>query len=244
MKLHEMTSPAVGGLGESGAVALLPIGSVEQHAAHLPVGTDSLLVQAVAAGVEQARPERVLLLPPLWFGASSHHVRFPGTGSVGSDDLVDYITGAITSLHRSSGITTFFVLNGHGGNEPAMRIVLERVRDGLPGVRAYAASYWNALFDAMRDAGNPYADGMGHACHVETSLMLAVRPELVDVAAARPDGRVGPPEEWLHQSGGFDVMTGKGGIGDPTKADAEQGALMLKLAVERLAGLIDRLAAG
>jgi creatinine amidohydrolase len=223
-------------------VAVLPIGSVEQHAAHLPVGTDSLLVQAVANGVEAARPERVVLLPPVWFGASSHHVAFPGTGSVASGDLIDYLFDAIASLHRSSGLRSFFVLNGHGGNEPAMRIVLERVRDGLPGVRAYAASYWYALFDAMRDAGNPYAEGMGHACHVETSLLLAIRPDLVDLPAAQPGRRVGHPEEWLHQSGGFDVMTERGGIGDPTHADAEQGALMLKLAVERLAALVDRLA--
>lgn len=244
MRLFELTSPAVDRLRHQRALALLPIGSVEQHSDHLPVGTDSLIVQAIASALERRRPETVLLLPLVWVGASSHHLAFPGTLSVATEALVRYLTGIIVSLHRSSGLERFFILNGHGGNEPAMRVVLEHVREVLPSVRAFAASYWYALFDAMSDAGVARGEAMGHACHVETSLMHAIHPELVDTTLVEPSWRVGHQEEWLHESAGFDTITERGGIGDPTRADASQGQAMLDLATERLAELADRLIEG
>lgn len=244
MKLWELTSRGAAALADRDPLLLLPIGSVEQHSAHLPTGTDSLIVQAVASEIEARRPDEVVLAPPIWYGSSGHHLGFAGTASVRSEHLVAQLVDVMTALHRSTGLTRFFVLNGHGGNDPAMRIALEHVRDELPGVHGYAASYWHAMFEAMAEAGRPHEAGMGHACVVETSLMLALHPQLVDTDAYDADERNDGMGPWLHRSAGFDRITTHGGMGDPTEASAKDGLWMLSLAADRLATLVDRLATG
>lgn len=233
-----MTSPLVAAAPPENLIVLLPIGSVEQHSYHLPTGTDAMLCQAVASEVERRRSETVLLAPPVWYGASSHHLGFAGTASLGSEVLIDQIVSIVRSLARSSNFCTFFILNGHGGNEPAMRIALEHLRSTESEIHAYAVSYWDPMIAALRDAGEPL-QGMGHACELETSMMMAVRGELVDVERVEADSRTGEP--WLYETRGFKEMTAHGGMGDPTSATAERGRRLLDLAVGEVCGLVDRL---
>src|SRR5881398_1162547 len=91
MRFHDMTAPQIRRIDGNGVLVLAPIAACEQHSRHLPVFTDTLLVTAVAEGVEQRLPQRVLLLPSLWFGASSHHLRFGATLSAEVDTHIDML---------------------------------------------------------------------------------------------------------------------------------------------------------
>src|SRR5947208_3367479 len=91
MRFHEMTAPQIRRVDRNGVLVLAPIAACEQHSRHLPVFTDTLLVTAVAEGVEQRMAKQVLLLPTLWFGASSHHVRLGGTLSAEVGTHIDML---------------------------------------------------------------------------------------------------------------------------------------------------------
>src|SRR5215470_12793112 len=96
MRFHEMTWPLLRRVPREKTVVVAPIAACEQHSRHLPVFTDTILVTAVAEGVEQRLPKQVLLLPTLWFGASSHHVRLGGTLSAEVDTHIDMLCDLLT----------------------------------------------------------------------------------------------------------------------------------------------------
>ncbi|MDQ1436631.1 MAG: creatinine amidohydrolase [Acidimicrobiaceae bacterium] len=242
MRLATSTSPEVGSLDPDGVVLVLPIGSVEQHSYHLPIGTDTLVVDAIAHRVEEQRPATVVLSPPLWFGASAHHLGFPGSTSIGGELLHKVVVEVLAAYHESTKISRFLVLNGHGGNDPGMKVAMELLRRRLPNVRGTAANYWAAMFDGMKAAGVEVPpDGLGHACDVETSLVLAVAPELVKMDRLVPDPRRAEESPWLARGWDFKETTDHGGVGDPTGASAEWGEQMVGHAVARLARLCDQL---
>src|SRR5437899_10580117 len=98
MKFHEMTAPQLRKVARSSTVVLAPIAACEQHSRHLPTFTDTILVTAVAEGVEQRLPQQVLLLPTLWLGASAHHLRFGATLSAEVDTHIDMLRDLLTPL--------------------------------------------------------------------------------------------------------------------------------------------------
>src|SRR5437660_6381239 len=119
MRFHELSAPALQQISRDRAVVLAPIAACEQHSRHLPTFTDSLLVTAVAEGAEARLGDRVLLLPCLWFGASSHHLRLGATLSAEVDTHISMIEDLLRSL-LEDGYQRILVLNGHGGNTDAM----------------------------------------------------------------------------------------------------------------------------
>src|ERR671929_2095017 len=112
MKFAEMTAPEIGALPREATLVVAPIAACEQHSRHLPVFTDTILVTAVAEGVEQRLPERVLLLPTMWFGASSHHLRFGATLSAEVDTHITMLCDLLTPL-LDDGHQRLLLLNGH-----------------------------------------------------------------------------------------------------------------------------------
>ena len=142
-------------------LAMLPIGAVEQHSRHLPLGTDVLIAGLIAAAVEERLPKDVLLLPAIAVGASDHHLGMPGTMSVGTLNIAETISRQCRSLASSSGITRFLILNGHGGNQPAARLALELIHAAAPAVECYAVDYWALMFDEFDDTGRerPLSNG-------------------------------------------------------------------------------------
>ncbi|HEV7974088.1 creatininase family protein [Amycolatopsis sp.] len=158
-------------------IALLPIGSQEQHAGHLPMGTDTLLVEAV---VDAALAELgddgpgVVRLPSLPFGHSPHHL-FAAAVSLSAPTLAAVLADILGSL-AESGFRRILVVNGHGGNDEIMRLAVKRFALDAD-VSAAACSYWTVT-EGGDDGENPGATP-GHAGWFETSLMLAAKPGLV-----------------------------------------------------------------
>jgi creatinine amidohydrolase len=171
---------------------VLPTGATEQHGPHLPVGTDAFAVTAVARGAAAAVAGQipVLVAPTLPFGSSHHHIPFGGTLSLSTETYYRVLIDLLESL-IAGGFRHFFVVNGHGGNDELVQLA---ARDLALRHDAHlaAASYWNAAWGALTDAGAHRDGGLpGHAGAFETALVLALRPELVREPRPRRDDAPG-----------------------------------------------------
>ena len=160
------------------ALAVLPIGSLEQHGPHLPVITDT--ASASAASIRAARLVSaqipVLVLPGLWTGMSEHHLPFGGTISLNFSELQGVLRGVVRSL-RAIGFARLLIVNGHGGNvEPLAVAARELAHEyGLPVI---ACTPWYLTRERVSEVAET-AETPAHACEGETSMMMAIAPELV-----------------------------------------------------------------
>src|SRR3954470_12402732 len=158
----------------AGLTFVMPLGSLEQHGKHLPVFTDSMIIGHVADRVEELRSEKIVMLPVQWLGHSPHHRRF-GCVSLDLYPYVEMIRGMCSSL-IAMGARRILLLNGHGGNDIPCKAALRELKsefEDLHDLYIAYATYWNlasAEFTAIRESPT---GGMGHACEMETSIMLA-----------------------------------------------------------------------
>jgi creatinine amidohydrolase len=241
MKFHEMTAPELQQVPRDATLVLAPIAACEQHSRHLPTFTDALLVTAVAENVESHLPRGVLLLPTLWLGASSHHLRLGGTLSADVDTLVAMLCDLLTSL-LEDGYQRLLLLNGHGGNIDAMHVALRRIQPRYRGRLLAAASYWELAQTDLAALAEGKRKSMGHACEFETSMVMALRPDLV----RRPEIADDPPREepalrGLYTAEDFKQRTDHGAVGYPELATAEKGRAFLKAATDRTREVVQAL---
>src|SRR5213080_1888630 len=134
MLLQNLTWPQVKSLDFSKLIVVLPTGSIEQHGPHLPVSVDTDIVSAIATRLEQRSPDRILLLPTLWAGLSTHHMHFPGTIDVPQPDYIRLITDIGRSI-AAMGASKCFILNGHGGNDIAIRAAMRELKSQVAQTR-------------------------------------------------------------------------------------------------------------
>jgi creatinine amidohydrolase len=206
---------------EDRPLLLVPLGSCEQHGPHLPLGTDTLVATAVATAAATRRPAAVVT-PALAVGASGEHAGFPGTLSIGTDATAHVLVELVRSADWARG--TVFV-NGHGGNRDAV----ERAVTTLAAEGRRAQAWWPHI-----------PNGDPHAGHTETSLVLAIAPELVRIERAAPGAR-----EPLHdlvdalRAGGVRAVSPNGVLGDPSGASAGAGTALLARLVDDLVAAID-----
>lgn len=161
------------------AVVILPVASLEQHGPHLPVEVDSLLGETVAARTAEkmvAAGQPVLVLPVLWTGLSEHHMTFGGTVTLDNAAFTALVEGVVRSVLRH-GFRRVVLLNAHGGNENALRTIADDLTPKL-GVPIVQLTYWYAAAVAIAKILETQG-GLSHACEAETSMMMAVRSELV-----------------------------------------------------------------
>jgi creatinine amidohydrolase len=227
-------------------LALLPVGSTEQHGPHAPLGTDALTAKTVAAAGADAYDGDVVVAPPVQVGIAAEHRRFPGTLWVSEDTFREYVRETAESL-VAGGWDRVIVVNGHGGNIAALREVcagMTRESD------AYAVPF--TWFDAVsfEAAGDdPPVDltdvAMGHGGAVETSLVRAVAPELVHperFEEARDGGSAGWGE-WhgsVNLAYDTDEFSDSGTVGDPGASDPALGEWLRERAADKLASLLGR----
>ncbi len=241
MKFHEMTFPELRQVPRAGALVLAPIAAVEQHSRHLAVLTDTVLVTGVAEGVEQRLPESVVLLPTLWFGASHHHLRFGATLSASVDVHMDMLCDLLTPL-LEDGWPRVLILNGHGGNIDTMQTALRRLQPRYRDRILSAASYWDLAAPELAALAEGPRKTMGHACEFETSMMLALRPDLVRRDQVRDDPpREDPVLRGLYLCEDMKQRTDHGAVGYPERATAEKGRAFLAAAVQRTVEIVQAL---
>jgi creatinine amidohydrolase len=241
MVLADSTWPEVAAFSKE-AVVLIPTGSLEQHGPHLPLFTDSILAGAVASAVEARLPQRVLLTPTLWLGASGHHLAFPGSLS---NSFEAYI-GAIESVAESlipHGFSKFYVINGHGGNTEPNGIAIRKLKARHPELTFGHSGYFAFAADQVASLLEGPTKEMRHACEAEASLILHLRPELVRKEKLRDDGlQPEPPVRGVVHH--FDEITEQGSLGYATYATAEKGKRIFDAAVEGAVREIEAIAKG
>jgi creatinine amidohydrolase len=245
--LRELTWYEIQPLAGPDTVVILPTGAIEQHGRHLPIEVDSLIVSEIARrSAERASTDvPVLVAPTECFGASTYHMPFPGTLTLTMETYLTVVEELCESLIHH-GFRRILILNAHGGNHDPNKIVARNVANRT-GVAVASASYWNLAADELV----PFQDGEvdaipGHACGFETSMLLALRPELVrtdlmasgtsDVSKRRSDFTKrlrSEPRVHLPQQAG--VVSPYGWAADPTKGSVEQGEKYLSLIVDRVA---------
>jgi creatinine amidohydrolase len=241
MRFHEMTFPELRRVPRDRTVVVAPVAACEQHSHHLATFVDTVLVTGVAEGVERRLPDSVLLLPTMWMGASAHHLRFGATLSAEVDTHITIICDLLTPL-LEDGHQRVLVLNGHGGNVDTMHVALRRLQPRFKDRHLTAASYWEL---AERELG-ALAEGprktMGHACEMETSLMLALRPDLVRRDQIKDDPpRDEPALRGVWNAEDMKQKTDHGAVGYPALGTAEKGRAMLEAAITRTAEVVEAL---
>ena len=232
-------------LARQDAIVLLPVAATEQHGPHLPTGVDTFLCEEAcrrtAELVQRSRP--CVVAPTLWAGLSEHHVAYGGTFTLSLPTWHAVLRGLCEAIGRA-GFTKIVVVNGHGGNVAALNaLTVEITREtGLAiATTTYAFMAKEEVAAILEDQ-----DGAMHACEAETSMIMAIRPELVDTArlpdawgpnATRDSALARPVHMWKS----FQDMTPSGVFGDARRASPEKGERLLDAYA---ADLAKRLVAG
>jgi mycofactocin system creatininase family protein len=214
VRLADQTWPEVAAVAGS-SLLVVPLGSTEQHGPHLPLSTDADIATVLAAALAAARPD-VVVAPTLGYGASGEHAGFAGTLSIGLDALELVLVELVRSADAFAGVV---LVNGHGGNGAAVAAATARLQ-----AEGRAVLAWS-----------PRPTGDAHAGRTETSVLLALRPEQVRLAAAEP-GDPRPLAVVLPtlRSLGVAAVARNGVLGDPTGATAEEGAAIVRAMVADL----------
>jgi creatinine amidohydrolase len=226
-------------------VAVLPFGATESHNLHMPYATDNYQVEAIGQrACERAyrAGAKVVLLPTIPFGVNTNHLKIPGAlaCSLTPSTLLHIVTDLVDSLELQ-GIRKLVLLNGHGGNElkPIMRELHHRRKVFI------------CLCDWYRMAADLYPQIFSqpgeHADEVETSLGLAIFPELVhpklaDDGTARPSRFEAINRGWVQIVRPWHLLTTNTGVGNPKAATADKGRRLLELLCERLGNFLVELA--
>ncbi len=217
-------------------VGLVPVGATEQHGPHLPTGTDTLVAQALC---EQASAlTGAVVLPAVNVGVSfGHGHRIPGTLSL-SGEVMAHVLIERAVWAADSGVKRLLFVNAHAGNVSGVGLAVDHLRFEHPDLRAGAFHWWTATPEVTAELSSDGDDI--HANRGETSVMLALFPELVDLDAmktADDEDRTGG----LVFAYTADSLSTNGVTGRPSEATAELGEKLVDLAV---AALAERVRAG
>ncbi|WP_135305559.1 creatininase family protein [Haloarcula amylovorans] len=243
-----MTASQIQAIGDRpGSVLVIPVGSVEQHGDHLPVITDTLLAEAmVDAAFEHLDDQPVVVTPPVWSGYSPHHLSLGGTLSLEFAHMRAILEDiAHTGIENEFDAVLF--VNGHGGNGPLVDAVVSTV-----GVETDAevlgTTYFELVPELIEEIRTTETGGMAHGGEFETSLMLALRPDLVGEPSKRDGELLDEHYHWGGQDlldGGsvsvyrpFEAYSDSGAIGAPEQASAETGEQLRSFIGEELATLL------
>jgi creatinine amidohydrolase len=232
-------------LAAKDAIVLLPVASTEQHGPHLATGVDDFLCSEVCRRVAaELTPEvPVLVTPTVWFGLADHHVPFGGTFTI---SLATYYA-VLRDLCRSVlgvGFRRIVIVNGHGGNMQALAAFTGELTRELGASIATTTYFMEGAAEQAKILEDQ--NGVMHACEAETSMMMAIHPELVN--RSRLEEAHGPNFDLtaslvpsLKAFRTFAELTASGVAGDARKASASKGEALLKACASALAA---RLRAG
>lgn len=244
MELLELNWPQVRDLPRSTPI-VFPIAALEQHGHHMPLFTDSLLLEAVLQRVKPRFASNVVFAPLQWLGNSEHHLDFPGTLSAGPRTYLDLLKELARNF-LFHGFERILFLNGHGGNiVPAQQALFELRQETRKEQAALllSATYWTLAEGCAKPDPRFAQQEMGHACEWETSMMLCIRPDLVkghQSVAPVPFGRAFAP---AHRAWVTKDRTVPGHIGQPHLATAEKGAILLDGFAADVCRLLERMIA-
>lgn len=246
MRWEELTSPEIGALDRDRTVVILPVGSVEQHGNHLPLGTDTFLAQAASLAAAESAGDTIVMPPP-WYGFSAHHMRFPGSVTLRAETLMAIVEDVVASVVMH-GFRRILIVNGHGGNNGIIDVLASTLGHKHYGTTRIAAlTYFTLAREAIANLRKSETGGMGHACEFETSMLQYIRPQLVSIERAEttyPDlgssylttDLLGSQAIRVYQD--FGDLSPTGTLGDPSLASPEAGKAFFDAVTQALAAFI------
>jgi creatinine amidohydrolase len=239
-RLEALTSLDVKERMESGThIAVLPVGAVEQHGPHGPLGTDGFIAREIAQGVA-ARLD-ALCLPPIWFGISPHHMHFAGSLTVTPRVFSAYLEDILESL-VAQNFDTILALNGHGGNTGAISNALVATRSRHPNLFLAQSSVWLALMDVYESLPpevkqDSWRTMISHGGLFETSVVMAVEEGAVRLDRTQEVSNAGfvqASDPVMTFTANVEELSSLGFGGDPRNASAELGRHFIKLSVDAI----------
>jgi len=238
----ELTAEQLRAKAAADAVVVLPVGSMEQHGPHLPVGVDTILCERVCkAAAERVTGNEIVVAPTLWCGMAEHHMAFGGTFTFDVPTYRAVLLCLLKSLERH-GFRRIVIVNGHSGNTPALLAFLpDFARETT--LRVRGTMYFSAADKAVKSV---LEDSSGtHANEFETSMMMALAPELVKedrlqdaYGGQEPERQRAPIFKRTARHRSFKDKTDSGVIGDARRANAEKGAALVEECVRSLAAML------
>jgi creatinine amidohydrolase len=245
----EMSWPEINQAAKEKRVPLIPVGSTEQHGPHLPTKTDAFLAYEVCKAAAKRIPEMTVVMPVVSYGYNEHHLDFPATIHIDHETLIRFVIDIGKSLAHH-GFERIIIVNGHGSNTAPMEIAARRITLETPAICA------SCIYISLnKDIFTILESESGHAGELETSLMLFLAPELVDMSKARrnwdfPRSKfirwgIEKGQEDFGVSGGsvqfmdwWSRMSSTGVLGDPAKASREKGEKAFDMLVNSLTEFI------
>ncbi len=217
---------------------ILPLGSLESHGPHLPFATDTFTAYLLAREIASLVP-KTAVLPPLNYGMSEHYKEFPFTVSLQPETETALIFDILASVYRE-GIRKVLLLNGHDGNIASIEIAARKLKVAHPEMKIVSLdAWWNTLGPLLPAGFFEVWNGLGHGGEAETSIALALFPELCEPENARgmvPDLPAYIEVKWISSE-----LTNCGASGDPTKGSREKGLIMKDLLVKTVVEVLRKL---
>jgi creatinine amidohydrolase len=234
--LAEMTWPEFEVARETIDLAVIPLGATEQHGPHGTFAIDTGRAEGFAKRLGERLYPRAVVCPVVPYGISPHHMGFPGTITLTGATFIKVLEEIVDSLYRH-GMRKFFFPNSHGGNRPALELLMGELTYKYPDVKA-------AHCVISRMAGKVYAaethsDIMGHACEGEMSQAMVLAPYTVRTEALKRADIKYSLAQWERRKVfptalTWDEITASGDLGDATKASPELGEKIVSVALDNL----------
>ena len=252
----EMLWPECNAAAKAGRVAVLPVATYEDHGYHLPIDVDVVLATEICDRAVARIPEEAVLIPAVTHGYSPHHMDFPGTLTIGWDTFIKYVKDVCMSLAHH-GFTRILIVNGHGSNTAPLEMSARLTVVETEGrVLCASVNHWGVR--TVRELGKTLRDsefgGTSHAGEYETSLYLALRPDLAEMDKAVDEKVYVPPSFQTDLLAGkrpdgataslmpfWSSLTDSGVRGDATKATLAKGEAFLEAAIEGVIELVREL---
>jgi creatinine amidohydrolase len=236
--IEEMNAVEVRKTVNEKTIAILVFGACENHGDHLPFGSDFIFPTEIAKRLA-TKVNNVIVLPAIPYGVSLHHDQFQMTMSINPETLVGIISDLLSSLIQNK-IRRVLIINGHDGNIGPIEVAARSIKNKHPEMTiACLESWWILVGQLKKDLFEVWS-GLGHGGEAETSAILAVRPDLVNMESAPKEVIPKLPEN-IRIFWKFDELTSTGATGAPQKASIEKGNEILQMLEDLLLSFIKEL---
>jgi creatinine amidohydrolase len=212
-------------------IAILILGSCENHGNHMPFGSDFIFPMKLAEKVLEdisKNKNNLILLPAVPYGVSSHHNNFQMTMSLEPSTMISIIENIFLSLVKN-GVKKILVINGHDGNIAPIEIASRKIKNEIPDVVIACLESWWVLVGQKNKELFEVWNGLGHGGEAETSGMLAVRQDLVNMNNASNQVIPNLPNDEIKLYWKFNELTNTGYTGAPKKASVEKGQKIIEI---------------
>lgn len=239
--LEEMNARQVRKDLNKNTIAILVFGACENHGDHMPFGSDFIFPMELAKRIAaKSKKKNIIILPPVPYGVSLHHNEFQMTMSLDSNTLEKIIEDLLNSIIRN-GIRRILIINGHDGNIAPIESAARATKNRNAEVVIACLEAWWVLVGEITSGLFEVWHGLGHGGEAETSAMLAVRPDLVNMKHAPIEVVPKFPSDRVRIYWKFDELTSTGATGAPQKATVQKGIQALKALEDTLLSFISNM---